>query len=46
MNIGVPGTTEHDFDNHYDHSKELLFGTENQNHILNNQLFKSYYLAK
>jgi hypothetical protein len=24
MNIGVPGTTEHDFDNHYDHSKGVI----------------------
>ena len=24
MNIGVPGTTEHDFDNYYDHSKGVI----------------------
>ena len=29
MNIGVPGTTEHDFDNHYDHSKGIYYEMKN-----------------
>ena len=29
MNIGVSGTTGHDFENYYDNVNKLLYGMEN-----------------
>jgi hypothetical protein len=39
MNIGVPGKTNHDFDNEFDEDSGLITGSENRIHIQNNRRF-------